>query len=237
MKIKNFVLSCWLLSMMVIASFSVVATEIDAVVRPYVGFDLQYRRMDFQTGKGDKLISIYHPQGNIYGGLMFNDSFGVEIGHESTSTKTTHNTLMSGESASAAPVARIFSPTVYKGKSRIKGPHVNLVMFYPTDDYNLKLFGSVGLSIVKANFDRTLVSLRDINVGDVRTFSKRKSLIRLSVGAEYLINDSLSSRFSMGWVNTGNMQVWPNDGKYPQANHMIKPKDSITFGVGLRNSF
>lgn len=202
--------------------------------RPYVGADAQVRRMDFKGGYGDNLLQHHSPQGNVYGGIRFNECIGIEAGYESTITRTREVTLHTGDIAAGAPIPAGMSPAVFKSKMKIKGPHVDLVGFYSfREDVPVQLIGSVGVSFFKGTVQRIGVSMGNPpQPGRIRALSKRKPILRLMGGLEYKWNCHLGARATIGLVKTSKLVIFSNDGLAGAAPE-IKPKDSTVYGLGL----
>lgn len=207
--------------------------------RPYVGVDAQVRRMDFKGGYGDNLLQHHSPQGNLYAGVKFNDWVGVEAGYESTTTRTRDVTLLTGDLAAGAPVSANASPTVFKSKIKIKGPHVDLVGFYSFgENIPVQLLGSVGMSFFKGTVERkTLQMGNPPTPGSNRTLSEHKAVLRLMGGLQYMWNYNLGARATVGLVKTGKLVIFANDGIPGVFLPEIKPKDSAVYGLGIFWSF
>lgn len=203
-------------------------------VRPYVGFDAQFRRMNYHAGYGDNLLFRQSPQANIYVGLKFNDYVGAEIGYDATSTLTRDATLTTGQLAAGSPIEEDTSPAVFKSKSQLRGAHADLVGFYSfCENWPTQLFGSVGIGFVRGMFERRSISMNNMPSSTNRTFGKHRAALRLTGGLQYLWNCHLGMRVSIGYVNTNNLRAFQNDGVPSIPVAIIKPKDSFVYGLGL----
>lgn len=202
--------------------------------KPYVGLDAQVRRMDFKGGFGDNLLQHHSPQGNLYAGVKFNEYVGVEAGYETTSTRTRTSTLTTGDVAAGVPISPLVSPTIFKSKMKIKGPHLDLVGFYSFGrDIPVQLLGSVGVSFFKGTVERQTLQMGDPPVpGRIRTLSEHKAVLRLMGGLQYMWNCHLGARATLGLVKTGKLVIFSNDGAAGTAPE-IKPKDSTVYGLGM----
>jgi len=202
--------------------------------RPYLGADLQVRRMDFRGGFGDNLLQHHSPQGNVYAGFKFNRFAGLEAGFEATTTRTRTATLTTGDVAAGAPIVAAVSPIVFKSKAKIKGPHINLMGYYSFYEGSpVELIGSIGIARYKTAFERkTLQFGMDpmIPSSMTRTFSKHKNILRLMGGLQAMFTDHLGMRLIVGWANTSKMVVTSNDGRMPSPE--VKPKNSVIYGLG-----
>jgi len=204
---------------------------------PYVGMDAQIRHMDFKRGWGNNLFNHNLAQGNLYVGTKFCPNVGVELGYEASITRARTVTLTTGELLSAgAPIPAILSPAVFRTRARLRGPHADLVGFYRfCDDYPLEVIGSIGVSLLKATFERRVLKLHDMPLKSsvVRTFSRHKVVLRLMGGLQYMLGDNLGARATIGWVNTHKLVIPPSDGLPNPTFAKIKPKNSTIAGLGL----
>jgi hypothetical protein len=205
-------------------------------LKPYVGADAQERKMDFKGGFGDNIFQHTAPQGNIYAGLKFKDFVALELGYEATTTRTREATLTTGDVAAGTPVPSVSSPVVFKSKAKIKGPHVDLVGFYPFyADSPFQLLGSVGVAVLKGTFERRTIQMAGAASGTRRTLSHNKSVIRLAGGLQYMLGQHFGTRMTVGWVNTSKMVIQSDDAIAPIA--IVKPKNSTTYGLGILWAF
>ncbi len=207
-------------------------------VRSYVGADAQVRRMDFKGGYGDNLLQHHSPQGNLYGGLKFTPTLGVEFGYEATTTRTRTATLTTGDISNGATISEMISPAVFKSKQKIKGPHVDLVGYYSFyEDSPFQLVGSIGAAVLKATFERKTLSLHGVPSTIVRKLSLHKTVLRLMGGLQYGLSENLGARFSLGWVNTSRMVIYATDGMPSPYTPAVKPKNSFVYGIGMLWTF
>lgn len=200
----------------------------------YGGVDYQIRRMKFKNGLGDNLLHKTHPQGNIYAGFKLNDNLALEIGHESTITRTCESTLMSGECSAGTPVSKIIEPAVFNTKIKIKGPHFDLVGIYPLVEYPIQLLGAVGISSHKVTVERKTVKFGKppVYTGTVRTMLKHNISLRCMAGTQYLTDSGLGIRGSLTFIKTRKIVIRKNDDNPSLIIPTIRPKDSIVYGIG-----
>ncbi len=201
-------------------------------LQPYVGADIQMRRMDFKGGFGDNLFQHHSPQGNIYAGTKLDKNIGLELGFEATTTRTRTATLNAGDVLAGAPLNAAVTPCVLKSKAKLKGPHLDVVGFYTFDErYPLQLLGSVGVSVLKSTFERRTIQLPAPMVAKTnRTMGKTKAVLRLAGGLQHMFSDHIGMRLTVNWVRTSQIVAKANDGIVPDA--MIKPKNSTVYGLG-----
>lgn len=219
-----------------LSSFTTIASDYAWWEKPYVGADAQIRRMDFKGGYGDNLLQHISWQGNVYIGLKFNNSVGLEAGYESTVTRTRSATLRTGDIAAGTPIMTSCSPAVFRSKAKIKGPHVELVGFYsPNEQYPLQFLGTVGASFIKGTFERQTLELSNEYQCMVRTLSAHKVVLRLSGGLKYMFNEHFGARATIGWINTGKMVIFADDTIMPSPE--MKPKNSTVYGLGVLWAF
>ncbi len=197
---------------------------------PYMGADLQERQMNYKRGYGDNLIKNTAVQGNFYVGTKLQDNMAVEFGYEVTKTKSRISTLHAGDLSAGGIVHSGSSPAVFRSSATVKGPHLDLVGFHNfSKNSDFKLFGSVGLGVFRAGFQRETIQVGTIGSGPNRVLSKNKPVIRFAGGAQYMLNKHLGTRLSLGWVNTSNVVARAGEG----TTFIFKPKDTTFCGLGL----
>lgn len=202
---------------------------------PYIGADIQERRMDFKGGFGDNLLYRTAPQGNFYAGFRFNDYMGLEAGYESTKTRSRTVTLTAGEIAAGAPILPAGSPAIFRSKIKIHGPHVDLVGFLPICEVccPFDILGSIGIARLKAEAERTTVAMGPLaQPGTTRTLSTSKTVWRFAAGLQYNWTDHLGLRATINWVDTGKLVLSATDNIAGRVVPEIKPKVSTVYGFG-----
>lgn len=205
---------------------------------PYIGVDAQVRRMDFKGGYGNNLLRHHSPQGNAYAGLKLNEWLGLEVGFESTITRSRLSTLTNGDLAAGTPIEALMSPSVFRSKMKIKGPHVEVVGFYSFYEGSpCQLLASVGASFLKGTIERQTLSSFNIPRSTVRTLSARKRILRLGAGLQYMLGKHLGARVTVGWENTSKMVIYSNDQRPCRFLPEIKPKNTAVGGLGLLWAF
>lgn len=200
----------------------------------YMGTDAQIRSMKLKKGFGDNLLHKTHPQGNIYVGFSLSDNINIEIGRESTMTRTCTSALTTGECSAGIPVVEPLSPVIFKTKLKIKGPYASLVFSYPFENYPIKFLGSIGVSAIKGTSERKTISFSKYSVqsGTVRTMSKHKEALRLMCGIQYLTTSGLGFRSTISFVKTRKIVIKKDDMHPSIYIPIIKLKDSIVYGLG-----
>lgn len=210
---------------------------------PYLGLDAQWRRASFKTGFGDNLFAHIYPQMNGYIGMRLHENIGIEIGYEAARARTRITTLTTGDSAAGTPVPAILSPMVFRGKGKLKGPHLDLVGFYAPGDPCVELVGSVGVAYLTGRFERHTIQVRNTFPLDrSRTLQERKAVLRLGAGLQYRFWECLSIRGMLGWENTTHMIIFEKAGSSPEPIRSlfvpeIKLRNSTTYSLGLVWSF
>jgi len=200
----------------------------------YVGADAQVRRMDFKGGFGDNLLQHHSPQSNIYAGVKLNEVVGIEAGFEATTTRTRTMTLMTGDVVNGATLPANMSPAVFKSKMKIKGPHIEAVGYYSFQEASpVQLIGAAGVSVFKATAERRTLSMAGLPGTTTRKLVQHKTVLRLTGGLQYALNENCFARLTVGWVNTSKMTIYANDGIVSKTNPAIKPKNSTVYGLGM----
>lgn len=172
------------------------------------------------------------PGATVYVGSKFTDCFGIELGWDSS--------LSSKKKTAASPsTTAVPGGYTYTSKVRREGFHADLMGFLPMMDC-WNLFGTIGWGSVKAKISNqaltanTAAGTAAINAGTsaIPLSTKRKSLLRLGVGASYMFTDMFGVRAKLGWEGTSALRV-----KYSNGTSAKLFKDSTTLAVGLFAQF
>jgi hypothetical protein len=237
-KTTSFLLAIWLsLIPMGPVGFSCQAESKPHKPKLYVGVDIQRRYMSFEEGYGDNLLYHAFPQGNIYVGFRFAPNLAIETGYESTATSSRISTVETGDMAMGMLVPCAISPVVFRSNITVQNHHLSLVAFYPLFSYRavpVEIFGSVGTAFIKATAERQALSVAGFACDrPTRTLVGRRAVARVAVGLQSQLNERLNLRVSVGWVNTSRVTLLANDSVFGIYLPTIKPKNAVSFGVGL----
>lgn len=220
-------------------------------VTPVFGVDAQLRHMDFKGGLGENIFKHNSPQANAYVGLNFNDYFGIQAGYEVSSRRAKTVTLIPpfvSAGVNVTPGVNPFtgrplvSSVEYTSISRIKGPHVDLVGYLPLSFCNpcrIALTGSVGLAHLRVAARRQVTAVNGgapIGTNNPSFFRGHKTVLRLMGGIQHYICDTVGVRATVTWENTSrfrNLKFTSLNG----VSQIIKPKNSINYGLGLFVTF
>jgi hypothetical protein len=201
---------------------------------PYIGGDMQARKMSFKQGFGDDLFKKESIQGNFYLGFKVNKYFGFEFGHQVANKKS--------RNASATATARLsqagqrFLPGAIPsqmGIRQIKGWNLNVIGFLPiSTEYKMSMIGIVGLSAleVKLKYTWTYPATARTAFYQQIKFKQRKNVLRLGGGVQKMFSDSFGVRTTIVWENTSRFNNIKQN--YLGKTYTAKLKDSWTYGVG-----
>ncbi len=198
---------------------------------PYIGADIQIRKMPFKKGFGDDLFKQESVQGNFYVGFKVNKNFGFEIGHQ-VADKKDSNTLTSTEPR----LGRVESFGVglkETGTRQIKGWNLNLVGFLPVStEYKTSLIGMVGLSSLELRLKDVVVRPGVfVNAQREVKFKQRKNVLRLGGGVQKMFSESFGIRATLVWENTSRFNNISQQNSLGET-YTAKLKDSWTYGIG-----
>jgi hypothetical protein len=213
--------------------------------QPYGGFDLQWRRQPFQQGLGKNLFKKNVPQDNVYLGIQFFDSFGLEGGYESSFSKSKLVTIPPGGNELGFTIPSI--PPNYEQhsfKSKLYGWHISMIGFTPyvLENQKMRFFAAVGLSNKRVKLIDQSLALngtpldQTIIDASTRTLQKRKCLARLSGGVQYLINPTVGVRGIAVWENAQqfkNLKSLEN----PTGDTTASLRNSVSLGLGIFANF
>ena len=200
---------------------------------PYVGVDAKWNSMRFKKTAGDNLIQKNYPQGNLFGGVKFNDYFGLELGYESTTRRNKTATAAVGDNFFGDIVDPPEPVNYSKTKTKISGFHLNVVGFYPIcEEYCLSLFGSLGLAQLKlkSHLDFSVPTNPRVVGLD---FSKQKLVPRATLGIQHMLCENIGVRAMFGWERTSAFK----NVKAKNSTLFMSPKDSVSIGLGVFYNF
>jgi len=204
----------------------------------YIGLDGQMRQMKFNKDFGHLIMKKNHPQTNIYVGYKIKDNLWIEIGRESTVTKTKETCVYAGQRVNGVAIPASVSPALYRTKVRAKGPHIDLVFSKKIfDGYSTRALGSVGLSAVTISCQRVLLQagIPPVYNHPTRDMKKKSISLRLMGGIQHNFRNGIGIRGYLSFVNTGRMDIKSKDSgvkKLPVIPKVL-PKDSFIVGIGF----
>jgi len=205
---------------------------------PYVGFDVQERRMAFKEGFGDNLLHRTSPQGNIYAGILLNEHVGVEAGYEATRTRSRTATLVAGELSGGVPIPVGMSPATFRSNIKIQGPHLGLVAYLPICEIccPFEWYGYIGAARFKATAERSTLAFGPAGTpGLTRKLSARKTIVRAALGIQYKWTERVSLRGTVAWAGTRRIIIHANDTLNNPPE--FKPMVSVAYGLGALWNF
>ncbi len=212
-----------------------------------LGFDVLSRSMSSYKGFGDNIVKKNYQQGNFYGGLRFNDLFGVELGYQRTLSANRRLALI-GDSSYFGEILQGISPDHYVSYSRasIKGPYGNLVALLPiSEEYRLKFIASVGVAKLRSRIQSRIdyvdgvTGAVDAQFFDI-VFSKKAWVPKLALGLQHMINDNCGVRTLLGWEKTSKFSRVQgiNSGSVALPSPVFSSlQNSTTMGLGLFYNF
>lgn len=212
-------------------SFPVMA---NGVLTPYVGADVKWNNTRFKKTEGGNALQKNYPEGNLFGGIKFNEWVGLEVGYESTSRQSRKATIGVDDTFFGDPVASVSTlPLSIKTKTKISGYHANVVGFYPiAEEYCLSLFGSIGLARLKIKSHLELSIPPDPDILNF-TFTKEKVVPRVTVGVQHMLNECIGVRAMLAWERTSAFKRI-----YAENSPLyMTPRDSKSIGIGAFYSF
>lgn len=219
-----------------LAAGSAAADMMDWEFRPFVGVDFLQAwtspkgnvspvRNDSISAKSAFRSSF--PGATVYVGSKFSECFGIELGWDSS---------VSGKKKTAASSNNTVIPGGYNytAKIRREGMHADLIGFLPMD-HCWELFGSVGIGSIKMKLkDQVLTANTPAGTAALAANSqvpfttKRHSVFRAGVGANYMFTEMFGARLKLGYEGTSNLHL-----KYSNGTSVKAFKDSTTLAVGL----
>lgn len=224
----------------------------------YIGTHLKMTYMDFEHGYGNELFRKQSLGPNFYIGHRVNEFMGIEIGYEKFYTKPnncSYQSALKGEceltkdsiptySSSSTPyslgtpINECLLPFSCEGKGKIKGPYIGVVGYYsPRENSDLELIGSVGISCLKAHYERHLKVVGGIPYSSSRKFKGSKKVPRIMGGFQYRLSEHLKFRAGIGWINSKRLDIVVNDEYMGSLIPQVKPKNINFWEMGILYNF
>jgi hypothetical protein len=204
----------------------------------YMGTNVHIRHTNYVKGYGHNFLRHRLPQVNIYAGIKLNDSIGLEAGYDRSIMRERTSRLSSNDIIAGTPIPNSFHFALFKGKIKFEGPYIDIVGFHPLGESgNLHLLGFAGISFLKGKAERRIVCINEFSHCSVRTMKEDKLINRFSLGIQYMITSHLGARGMLGWQNTSKFKFYSSDDRCASYYPEIRPKDTITYGLGLLFDF
>lgn len=222
-----------LIAASVLAAAGTANADFFADLSPFIGVDYYQAWMKGKDGYG-KLFQKSYPGASIYIGSRFCENFGFELGYDWSGHKKKDWNIASGTTFFGTTNTSSFSGTA---KVRRTGGHLDLLGYLPVIDC-FDIFGSIGYGWVESKIDISNVAmvngrpLSTVASGVSSLSGKGRSVLRLGIGANYMVTDYVGLRAKLGWETTSNLRVHFN-GAGAAINMSSKGfKDSATLVAG-----
>lgn len=203
---------------------------------PYLGVDLQSRRMLFQKEYSMRSEKPRYMEGSFYAGVNLSEFFALEMGYERAQQRSANPGLAEGELYLGDA---LFDPngTAIRTKTILKGYRANLIGFLPVQFFtDLKLLGTFGFSRAQI---KTVSSQLDLSIPEDGwsrpfTFQKRVWMPRVGLGLQKMIHASFGIRALVTWEKTSKFgRITENRNK----TLIIQPQNSVITSLGVFYTF
>lgn len=186
-----------------------------------------------------------HSGANFYvGGRMCN--FAAEVGYAFTNTKKRHH-LVNTRNVSTLNTffdANLLPGDKIHGKTRLSGWHLDFNGYVPVCDC-WELIGSVGYGWKRPNVDSHTVYAAPRATPLARrsnhAHASYKGMVRLGLGAQYMVTECVGFRAMARWINTEKLSVnlrHRHDNTVLARSVALRPyKDTISLSAGLFVNF
>jgi len=202
--------------------------DVIADLNPYIGADY-YQAWMKPKGDYNTLLPKDFPGATLYIGTKFHESFGIELGYDWSARKKKDFSIGAGTTMFGSTIAanQAFSGTT---KIRRSGGHLDLVGFLPVAEC-FDLIGSVGFGWVQTKFTTTIntaLTAATTQASAVSSMSgKGRGVLRVGVGASYMVTDMVGLRAKVSWESTSSVRVNGNQ-NFTALNFGQKPYKSTT---------
>lgn len=216
---------------------------------PYFGADIGMQHFGFKHGYGDNLFKKSLNKNNVFLGIKFNDTFGIEGGYETTTNKTRNTTVYAGETllGNYIPLPVNQGDVEYMklaSKARIFGWHLGVTANYPIErsNNNMAIIGYVGIKRAKVNILRNMITSKEylnpveMPIDTTINLNVRKYIVKLAGGMEYFLTKHIGIRALIGWENTAKLKTNYTSYDYDTNAPITKTariKNSFSYGIGI----
>ncbi|MBP6104477.1 MAG: hypothetical protein KA508_05415 [Gammaproteobacteria bacterium] len=238
---------------LVFFSFCVIAEQ---TLVPYVGLDIQQRNMNFKKNHGDNIFSRKSLQGNFYLGCRLNKYFGLEGGYQSSQNTSKKSMISKGEIVLGQvvddPNLASNGFIVTETTIRTKGPHLNVIGFFPLEAGRTDFIASLGLTslTIKAAYKQVadeflgIYAAEDVSATNLN-FSAAHLIPRCMLGVQRQFTESLGLRASLVYELTGRFKQMapknaindPDDLLPGNKQLKVSLRNTITYGLGIFMTF
>jgi hypothetical protein len=203
------------------------AADMDMDFRPFVGVDYLQAWMPGTKGtiNGDTFntqdqVPKSYPGATVYFGAKFMDYMGVEIGADWSGRKKRTSLDADGDSLTVQVKRKAF--------------HADLLGFLPMNEC-FDLLGFLGIGWVKPTLTGTFTEA-GTTVAQTATFGSTKStaVVRLGVGASYMVTDMIGLRAKAGWENTKRLKISETINGVTSSFKPFKDTVSLSLGAFVR---
>tara|TARA_R110002110_G_scaffold65206_4_gene180017 strand:- start:101995 stop:102726 length:732 start_codon:yes stop_codon:yes gene_type:complete len=209
--------------------------------RPNLGFDVQARTQNFETGYGDKHFSHRYPDVNFYIGTYMHKYLGFEVGYEymfQQDKNSFYNTPM----PALGFLNAVAQDSSYISHVSMQGPHFDVKGYWAVLK-KTEIEFSLGLAWLKAQY-QTMLFQDGGNAANRPTIwkSDRRSVLRLGLGCKHMLSEHFGARLQYVWSNTSKLDTTIPVGvdvggvAIPVSmshNFTTKPKNSHLVGLGF----
>lgn len=194
---------------------------------PYLGADYYQTWMRGQSDWKQVFPKSYRGATLYVGSRFYEDRFGAELGYD-ISTRTKKEWALSS--------GRFFNSTNsgLTGNTKVtrSGVHLDFLAFLPIANC-FDLFGTIGYGWVQSKIDVTpSVNSSSQASALASTSGKGRSVLRLGVGASYMVNNMVGIRAKLGWESTSTLRVKGNQA-FTDLGYQSKGwKDTTALSMG-----
>lgn len=207
---------------------------------PIIGVDYYQPWMKAKFGWNDVLPKDSYPGVTAYFGARFADCWGLEIGYDGSSKKSKNFVLSD---------AFFFADrSTVTGTSTIRrtGGHIDLIGYVPVDCCDcFEVFASLGYGYVRPKMTINIISFSGPR-GNPYAFAlnsvtaKGGSVVRLGVGANYMVTGCVGVRAKLGYENTSSLRfkgtafATNTNGVVSGINKAFKDTASLSLGAFVK---
>jgi len=198
----------WIRSIMAIGLSSIAvcasADEYDDIA-PYLGADF---KQSYMKGHGawKSIFPGTYPGAAFYVGTKFHQYFAIELGYDWSMHQKKEWSLPAGSAFFATPVQGT------EGSTRVErnGAYLDVLGLLPIADC-LEMMGSIGMGWVQTKIESNFSTMTTPESSALASVAgKGRTVLRVGIGASYMVTDVVGVRAKMGWEGTSALKLVGN---------------------------
>lgn len=206
--------------------------------KPYLGLAQTVRHMKFEKGSGENFFNHTLHATEVFGGVNLNKYLDLEFGYAESNKRHKANFASSSESIFNTILNEDNDSLGFHNNSKFKAARANLIGKIPVvfiDNMTIEL--GAGITRLKTYNQSTISSFNGepLNQAQSNTvsFVKDKNILNLMAGVNYKILPHFGVKASVMYDQASKIGRIGPPLENPNGVTSIKPKNALTYGVGV----